>query len=139
VHVRDAVHHARVVHRVARREVVAAVDHHVVAVDERGGVGVREAPRHRLDVHVRVERGEPVARALDLGAPHVAGAVQHLPVQVAHVHLVVVDDAEVPDAGRREVERAGEPSPPAPTSSTRACRSRSCPAGPTSGRRSCRA
>jgi hypothetical protein len=105
VHVGDARRDARVVHGVARGEVVGAVDHEVVAGDEGRGVGGREARAVGLDAHVGVEVAEAAGRRVELGAADVGRAVEHLAVQVAGVHPVVVDQAERADAGGREVER----------------------------------
>jgi hypothetical protein len=111
VHVRDAEQHAGVVDEIAGREVVGAVDDHVVAAEDVERVGGGEARLVRRDVDVRVDRGEPVARGVGLRAPDVVRLVEELPVQVRRVDAVVVDDADVPDAGGGEVHghRGAEP------------------------------
>ena len=70
----------------------------------------RSAIRHHR--HVRVQRGDRVARGLDLRAADVRRPVEHLALEVRQVHDVVVDDAERADARRGEVERGRRPEAP---------------------------
>jgi hypothetical protein len=58
--------------------------------------------------------------------------VDHLALEVGDVDGVVVDDPERADAGGRQVQRVGEPRPPAPSSSTLASSSFCWPSMPTS-------
>jgi hypothetical protein len=58
--------------------------------------------------------------------------VQHLAVQIGERHDVVVDDADMADAG------AGDPSPPAPSARTLAAFSFTCPGPPTPRSTICR-
>ena len=70
--VRLAVEHARVVHQVARREVVGAVDDDVERLDERAARWRREnGVVERLDANLGVERLDAVARRLELRAADV--------------------------------------------------------------------
>ena len=71
--------------------------------------GDRLAIADNLDVGI--DFGNAVARRLDLGAAYVADAVQHLALEVGGIDLVEVDDAELPDAGRGQVDggRAAQP------------------------------
>ncbi len=57
----------------------------------------------RLDLDVRVDVVQAVARRLDLRAPHVLRPVHDLTLEVRRVHHVEVHDAERADARRREV------------------------------------
>jgi hypothetical protein len=52
----------------------------------------------RDDAHFRVERRQPAGRRLDLAPPDVARAVQDLPLQVAEVDDVEIDEAQRADA-----------------------------------------
>jgi hypothetical protein len=51
-------------------------------------------------------------------------SVKKLPLEVAEVDDVVVDDRQGADAGRGQCHDDGEPSPPAPTTATCAAASR---------------
>ena len=109
---RDPAPHGRVVHEVARREVVGAVDDHVPAVGEDpvdvlGGEPLLE----RHDLHVGVERLERPLRGADLRLAEPVGRVHDLALQVRLVDDVGVDDAERADAGGCEVERRGRAEP----------------------------
>jgi len=124
--------HARVVHEIARREVVGAVEDDVVAPRMSSAF----ADVSRAWCASTLTFGLMALRRSFATPPSTAdvrGVVQDLPLQVAGVHLVVVDDAErATPAAARYIE-AGEPSPPAPTHRTRAAFSRRCPSTPTSG------
>jgi hypothetical protein len=63
-------------------EVVRAVEHEVVAADQRGRILVQSRDGVGLDLHVRVQRGEPFGRTLDLRGAHVRGGVEDLPLEV---------------------------------------------------------
>ena len=58
-----------------------------------------------LDVLMRIDIVQAVARRLQLASSHVAGPVQQLTMEVGGVDHVEVDQAEGADAGRGEVER----------------------------------
>ena len=74
------------------------------------------------------------SRALSrLGPADVGLAVDDLALQVGLVDHVELDDADVPTPAAARYSSAGEPSPPAPITSTRAFLSRFCPSIPTSG------
>src|SRR5699024_792855 len=79
-------------------EVVASVQHEVVSVEYAGHVERRQADPERLDLHPRGELGQPVARRLHLGTADGAHRVDDLPVQIAGVHVVVVDHRDPTDA-----------------------------------------
>ena len=55
--------------------------------------------------HLRVQRCQPAGRRFDLAPSDVGRAVENLPLQVAEVDDVEVDEAERADAGGRQVER----------------------------------
>ena len=87
-----------------------AVDHHVVAVDERRRRLGDEARAVGLDVDLGVERRRFSAALSALGRP-MSAVVQDLALQVGELDHVVVDDAEAADAGGGEVveDRRAEP------------------------------
>ena len=98
---------ARGVDGVAGGEGVRAVDHEVLALDERGRV-VRDDPHAvGLDHDVRVEEAQLGRGALRLGHADVRREVQQLAVEVGQLDRVVVEDAEPPDARARQVQRHG--------------------------------
>jgi hypothetical protein len=87
-----------------------------------------------LDLHMRVEPGDRLARALDLGDADARRVVRDLPLQIVERDRIVIDDTDAADAGGPRYIKTGEPSPPAPTTSTRAAFSFCCPCPPTSRR-----
>src|SRR5262249_5245038 len=59
-----------------------------------------------------IHRSEGIGRGLDLGPAQVVGAVENLPLQVAGVHHVEVQDADPADAGGRQVHGGGRAETP---------------------------
>ncbi len=104
-HVRLAEEERGVVDHVAGREVVRAVDDEVVLREDLHHVRRVEPLLVQHDVDQRVDLAHRVAGALGLGPVDVALAVDDLALQVALVDDVEVDDAQRPDAGRRQVHQ----------------------------------
>ncbi len=107
VHVGLAEEDGHVVGEVTGREIVGAVDQHVVIARDAHGVGGGE--RLIVDVHldVRVEVEHLRARALDLELAYRGRAVDDLPLQVGRVDHIVVHQADAAHARRRQIERHG--------------------------------
>ena len=107
VGVRLAEQHARVVGQIARREVVGAVEDDVVGLEQLQRVLRRQRRLVGLDLDVRIDRVQPILRRRELRAADVRRAVDDLPLQVAEVDDVEVDDADAcrrrrpPDTSRR--------------------------------------
>src|SRR6185295_17145501 len=91
--------------QVARREVVASVDHHVDSLEDAEDVLAGEALVERLHRDAGIERVEGLLRAVDLRRSDAIGGVNDLALQVGLVDDIAVDDAERAYAGRREIER----------------------------------
>ena len=105
MHDRDVVPDRRVVHEVARREVVGAVHDHVPPglEDPVDGLG-RQALAERHDLDVRVQRLDPAPRRVGLRLAERVGRVRDLALEVRLVDDVRVNDSEPPDARRSQVE-----------------------------------
>ena len=103
-HVRDPEDGGGVGHEVAGLEVVGAVEHDVVAVQHVEHGVPAQALTVGGDGDLGVESGERAGGGIDLGPADVGGAVDDLPVEVAQVDGVVVDDAERADPRAGEVE-----------------------------------
>src|SRR5215467_2032917 len=96
---------------IARGEVVGTVGNDVIAGDERERVCRGKPCRVRLYRDVRVEAADRGRRALHFGLADLGRAVDHLALQVRQRDRVVVDDAERPDPGRRQIEQRRRPQP----------------------------
>ena len=105
MHDRDALQQRRVVHEIPRREVVGAVDDHVVAVDDVEDVVGAQADVVGDDVHVGVERGQRLLGGVDLALADPVEVVQDLALEVRCVDDVHVYDADGADTGGREIQR----------------------------------
>ena len=106
MHDRDVVPDRGVVDEVARREVVGAVHDHVPAVLEDALDVLRGQPlAERDDLDVGVQGFDRPARGVGLRLAERVGRVHDLALQVRLVDHVRVDDPELADAGRGQVER----------------------------------
>ena len=52
---------------------------------------------------MRVDLAQPFLGQLDLRAAHVGGAEEHLPLEIAQVDPIEIDDADAADSGGRQV------------------------------------
>ena len=100
-----------IVEDVARLERVGAIEDDVVAGDDPVDVVRDEHLLVRDDRHVRVERGERLAGALDLLLADAVVGVDDLALEVREVDDVEVDDPDRPHACGREIQggRRAEP------------------------------
>ncbi len=105
MHHRDPLDQGGVVHQVPGREVVGAVDDHVVAVDDVEDVVGPEPHVVGDDVDVGVEQGQRLLGRVDLALADPVHVVQDLALQVRRVDHVHVDDPERPHPRRGQVER----------------------------------
>src|SRR4030095_11368421 len=99
VYVRHAMLHARVVHEIARREVVAAVDDHVETLEDPVDVRAGETLVERLHDDAGIEPEHRALFRVDLALADAIGRMKDLPLQVRLVDDVEVDDAERANAG----------------------------------------
>ena len=70
-----------------------------------------EALGDRLDIDERVDARDRVPRALDLQPPDVGLSMHDLALQIVDRDAIVVDDADRPDARRRQVHQDGRAEP----------------------------
>ena len=133
VHVRNAERHAGFVHRVARREIVGAVDHDLLPGKQFSSVRSIEAHRDARNLDAGIEAAQGGGPGVDLQLPSVSIAMQDLSLQVAarlRGRRRPASGGRTPAAARYSA--AGEPSPPAPTSRTRPASNFRCPSSPIS-------
>src|SRR5680860_759171 len=96
---------AGIVEQIARGEIVRAVGDDVEAAQDIERI-LRDQPRRiELRLHMRVEPLDGGRRALGLGAAHMAGVVHDLPLEIVEAHPVIVDDADLADARRGQIQK----------------------------------
>ena len=120
---------AGIVDEVAGGEIVGAVSHDVVAGDDFEGVLSGEPEGHGLGHNVRIEGPAEGGGALGLAArrhPRWCKATWRCRLSIDTRSSSMMPMAPTPAAARYMM--SGDPSPPAPTTSTRAAFSRCCPA-----------
>src|SRR4051794_34972366 len=64
-----------------------------------------------FDVDVRIDVDESIACRFEFWTADVARSMQKLPLQVGDVDIVKVDETQLPDARRGEVQRYRRPEP----------------------------
>ena len=62
-----------------------------------------------LYLHIRIDIPDAVHRRENLGSPQVVGVVKDLPLEVAEIHMIEIDDPEPADPRRRQVEGGRTP------------------------------
>src|SRR5438477_4255068 len=105
VHERLAHELGRIVDEVTDGEVVRAVDDHVVALEDLENVRREQQRLVADDLDRGVDRAEVLDGRGDLGAADVGRRMEDLALEVGHVDTVEVDDAELADAGGRQIHR----------------------------------
>ncbi len=103
VHVRFLQKNADIVHQVARREIVRAVNDDVIILRDIHGVLRREPRLIGDELYLGVELGDFFGRRNDFRPPDVARKVEDLPLKVAEIDHVEIDHPDRPDPRRREV------------------------------------
>jgi hypothetical protein len=99
--------HAGTVERVARGEVVGAVEDDVHAREQWLEILRFDSLLQRNNLHARIEGRQRGLRRLDLWRAYAVGAVEDLPLQVGEVDLVRIGEGELADAAGGEIERRG--------------------------------
>src|SRR6266571_7060419 len=105
VHERLAHELGRIVDEVTDREIVRAVDDHVVALEDLEHVRGEQQRLVAHDLDRGVDRAEVLDGRGDLRAADIGRRVEDLALQVGHVDPVEVHDAELADAGGRQIHR----------------------------------
>ena len=96
-----------IVDEISGGKVVRPVDDDVVSRHDAQHVLAGEPFGVRLDLHIRVERRDRIARRVDLELPHPVGIVKNLALQVRDLNHVEVDDADGADSGRGKIQGGG--------------------------------
>src|SRR5947207_16017879 len=99
--------HASAIHRVARREIVRAVEDDAARSDQRAEPFVLHALLEGNDLHFRVYFSERLAPGRGLGPPYRFGGVEDLALQVGEVHRVAVGESDRSNASGGKVQRRG--------------------------------
>ena len=102
---------ARAIHRVARGEVVRAVEQHVALRGKLVQFLGLDARRDRDDLDVGVGSAQRARGGKDLLRADRVGAIEDLALQVGEVDLVAVGEAQSADAGCGEIKRCGTTEP----------------------------
>ena len=97
--------YASAVDRVARGEVVGAIEDHIGLGNARRQADAIDSFCKWDDFYFGIDGVQRPLRRLDLRRADRVGAVEDLALQVGEVDLVGVGDCQAADAGRREVER----------------------------------
>src|SRR4051794_12010060 len=106
IDVRLARKHADVIRQIAGGEIIGAVHDQVVISDDLLRVGAGEAAFVQLEFDLRIDIQEPVAGRCQFAAADVLCSVKNLPLQVAKIDTVEIDDAERSNAGCCQIKRS---------------------------------
>ena len=104
---------AGVRHQIAGFEIVGAVEHQIVAADQRHRIAGIEPRGVRRELDMGIERVDSLRGGVDLAPADIRRGVDDLALQIGQRDDVVIDHAERADAGggkihqRRRAEAAG--------------------------------
>src|SRR5215467_13297248 len=88
-------------------EIIGAVDDDIIIVDQLTGVTCGQTGGVSLDCKRRINCQQTGPRRISLFASDVAGSVQNLPMQIAQIYCVLINDADGSDSGSSKVKRCG--------------------------------
>ena len=102
---------AGVVHEVARGEIVRTVRDDIVARNDLQRVFRRDSVGHGFDRDMGIQALAQRSRPLGFQRARIRRPIRDLPLQIVDRHAVVVDDADMAGASRREIheKRRAEP------------------------------
>ena len=92
-------------HGVPGREIIRSVGDQIIAADQRRGVVRRQPLLMQNHVDAGIEGRGGTLGADRLGEADMAGRMRDLPVQIAEIDVVVVDDADPAYAGGGQIEK----------------------------------
>src|SRR5947207_11097923 len=85
-------------------EIIRAIDDDVIIADQLAGVARGQTRRVGLDCKRRIDCKQTCARRISLLASDIARTIQNLPMQIAHIYRVLINDADASDSGGTTVE-----------------------------------
>jgi hypothetical protein len=104
VHQRLAGKEAGIVDEELRREVIHAVEHHIVVADNLQGIACRQTLFIHHDVHVGIERLDLLLAGQDLGTADIRRVMDDLTLEIAQVHDIAIDEPDRADSGGCQVQ-----------------------------------
>src|SRR5207302_161261 len=105
---------AHVAGKVARRQIIGAIDYDVVIANQLDGVAPAQACGVGLDRDRWIDGKQTCARRIGFLAANVARSMQELPVKVAEVNRVLINNSDCSNSGGGEVKRRGRSEPAGP-------------------------
>jgi hypothetical protein len=99
--------HTGIVHQVTGGEVIGAIHNHVIVGKQLQCVVGLQGGVVNIHLTVGVDLQDAVLGRFHLRLAHPGGAVDHLPLQVGHIHHIKIDNADPPHAGCRQVQQQG--------------------------------
>src|SRR5208283_421975 len=104
IHVRLLQQYAGVVHQVACRKIVSAVDNDVVILQDVQCILAREAGVKLVDPQVRIDIEHAIGGGVQFLAANVLGAMNDMPLEIRSVHDIKIDKANSADACGGQVQ-----------------------------------
>src|SRR5258705_1339425 len=103
VHVGLAEQDASIVHEIAGRKIVRAVDDDIEVLEEFERVGAGELRFEAQDLYVGIEVRKARARCFALVLANIGGTKRYLPLQIWKIHDVKIDQAEFAHTRGRKI------------------------------------
>src|SRR5437660_2000483 len=96
--------HADVIRQIARGEIIRTINDNIVTRNNFKSVLAGEATVVRFDFDARIHIAQAIARGFQFLATDVFRAVQNLPLQIAKIDLVEINQTKFTDAGGGEIK-----------------------------------
>lgn len=109
---RNAQKYGGIVGQELRSEVIRGFDDEIVAAQIAGRVRRIQAIVDGLDFDVRVELDEMPRGSEGLGLADVGGVVEDLALEIREIQPIAVNEADVPDTGRGQIQQCRRPEAP---------------------------
>src|SRR6266536_3174051 len=105
---------AHVAGKVARWQIIGTIDYDVVIANQLDGIAPAQACGVGLDCDRCIDGKQTCARRIGFLAANVARSMQELPVKVAEINRVLIDNSDRSNSGGGEVKRRGRSEPAGP-------------------------
>ena len=100
-----AVLYAHIVYQEFSIEIVRAINHKIVVLDDVGSIVGGEKLVVSNHIYVRVHRQDTLARRLNLALANVIGRMDYLPLKIAQINHITVNNAKRAHASRRQIHK----------------------------------
>ena len=109
MHKRNTCGDAYIVDNKLRCSIVGAVNYHIASIEQMGGILAAKLSAMHRHFHIRVNQINFFPCRHHFWAMQVTRAVQHLPLKIGNIHLIIIDNRQMPYPGSRKIQQDWRP------------------------------